>query len=152
MSGDWTGAAFIAIHIVIAPAWLLLLFAPRWRGTQIVAHTALIPLVLAAAYGAFLTLAIGFGQAADGAGMTNIAAISALFSHPVGVLTGWTHFLVFDLFVGAWIARDALRRGVSHALVAPSLVLTLMFGPLGLLLYLLGRGLLFRGGWGLQES
>lgn len=130
---------FLAINAAVVPAWLLLICAPRWRGTQIVAHSVFFPLLLGAGYLAFLTAAIGFGQAAPDAGMTSLAGVTALFSHPVGVLTGWTHYLVFDLFVGAWIGRDALRRKVPHWLVAPSLVLTLMFGPLGLLVYLVGR-------------
>ncbi|MEZ6022955.1 MAG: ABA4-like family protein [Hyphomonadaceae bacterium] len=145
-------AIFVAIHVVIAPAWVALIFAPRWRGTQLIAHSVAVPLLLGAVYGALLTAAIGFGQAAEGAGMSSLAAISALFSHPVGVLTGWTHYLVFDLFVGAWIARDAQRRSVPHALVVPALILTLMFGPLGLLLYLVGRSALRRGGWSLNEA
>ncbi len=149
---SWHEQAFIAIHVLIAPAWLLLIFAPRWKGTQAVAHTTIIPVLLGAIYGLFLTLAVGFGHSADGAGMSSIAAISALFSNPVGVLTGWTHYLVFDLFVGAWIARDAARRAISHWLVAPSLVLTLVFGPLGLLLYLVGRSLTGRAGASLQEA
>jgi len=143
---------FLLIHVIVLPAWLLLVFAPNWKWTQIVAHTAAIPLILGGVYGALLTAAIGFGYASQDAGMSDIAAISALFSHPVGVLTGWTHYLVFDLFVGAWIARGAARRNVPHALVIPSLILTLMFGPLGLLLYLCGRSALGRAGWSLQET
>jgi len=38
--------------------------------------------------------------------------------------------------VGSWEVRDAQRRGVSHLLVVPCLVLTFLFGPAGLLLYL----------------
>ena len=76
----------------------------------------------------------------------------ALFSHPNGVLTGWTHYLVFDLFVGAWIGRDALRRGVSHFLVVPSLFFSFMFGPVGLVIYLASRALSRKGGFYLAED
>ena len=51
------------------------------------------------------------------------------------MLVGWVHYLVFDLFVGAWIVRDARRRGIHHGLVLPCLFFTLMLGPIGLLLY-----------------
>lgn len=144
--------AFLAINAAVMPAWALMLFAPRWRGTAIVAHSVLYPLLFGCLYLAALTAAIGFGYAADGAGMSSVAGVSALFSHPVGVLTGWAHYLVFDLFVGAWISRDAQRRGVSHWLVAPSLVLTLLFGPLGLLLYLVGRAAMGHTDFSIRES
>ena len=143
---------YTALHILIAPAWLLLAFAPGWTWTRRVVHTALFPLILAAIYLSFLSAGVLFGQAHEEAGMSSLAAVMALFSHPVGVLTGWTHFLVFDLFVGAWIARDALRVGLSKWIVLPSLVFTLMFGPLGLALYLITRKLSGKGGWSLDEQ
>ncbi len=143
---------YTALHILIAPAWLLLAFAPGWVWTRRLVHTALVPLILAAVYLGFLSAGILFGQAHPDAGMSSLAAVMALFSHPVGVLTGWTHFLVFDLFVGAWIARDALRVGLSKWIVLPALVLTLMFGPLGLAIYLLIRRLSGKAGWSLDEQ
>jgi hypothetical protein len=55
------------------------------------------------------------------------------------VVAGWIHYLIFDLFVGAWEARDARRRGVPHLLLVPCLLFTLMIGPVGLLLYVVVR-------------
>ncbi len=46
------------------------------------------------------------------------------------------HYLAFDMFVGAWIVRDAIALRVSSLLVVPVLLATLMFGPVGLLLYI----------------
>jgi hypothetical protein len=143
---------YLAIHAIVAPAWLLLAVAPGWVWTHRLVHAALIPLIMAAIYLAFLTAAIGFGQSAPGAGMDSLESVMALFSHPVGLLTGWTHYLVFDLFVGAWIARDAQRTGLGRLVVLPALFLTLMFGPLGLAVYLLTRRLTGRGGWSLSET
>ncbi|GLK51243.1 ABA4-like family protein [Maricaulis virginensis] len=143
---------YLALHAIVAPAWILLAVAPGWRWTQRLVHAALIPLVLCAIYLAFLTAAIGFGQADPDAGMSTLAGVMALFSHPVGALTGWTHFLVYDLFVGAWIVRDARRHGIAHWIVLPALFLSLMFGPLGLLLYLLIRKFSGKGGWSLDEA
>jgi hypothetical protein len=61
------------------------------------------------------------------------------FSAPHIAVAGWIHLLVFDLFVGAWETRDAQRRGVPHLLLVPCLIVTLMIGPVGLLLYVLVR-------------
>ena len=37
--------------------------------------------------------------------------VVALFGVRQAIFVGWVHYLVFDLFVGAWIARDAGRLG-----------------------------------------
>jgi hypothetical protein len=58
------------------------------------------------------------------------------FTSPYATLVGWVHYLVFDLFVGAWEVRDARRREIPHLAVVPCLVVTLMLGPVGLLAYL----------------
>jgi hypothetical protein len=60
------------------------------------------------------------------------------------LLAGWIHYLAFDLFVGSWEVRDAQRVGIHHLFVVPCLVLTVLFGPIGLLLYLLLRAALRR--------
>ena len=65
---------------------------------------------------------------------------------------GWIHYLVFDLFVGAWIGRDAIRRAIPHWMVVPCLVVTLFIGPVGLLLYFLVRRATRRGGFLLGEG
>ena len=119
---------------LVFPAWLLLLFAPAWRWTQRYATFA-VPLLIAAFYGWLLLHA----HAPTGAGFNSLHAVQLLFSAPQALLAGWIHYLAFDLFTGAWEARDAVRLGLSRWLVAPCLVLTFLFGPIGLALYLLLR-------------
>ncbi len=119
---------------LVLPGWLLLLFAPRWRWTQRYA-TFGAPLLLAVAYVVLLTQ----GHPVEGAGFRSLHAVALLFSAPTALLAGWLHYLAFDLFTGAWEARDAARLGISKWLVAPCLVLTFLLGPVGLGLYLLLR-------------
>lgn len=135
---DWA-LVFMLINALVVPAWLLLVLAPGWCTTGLVVHSGLYPLVYGVIYTLCLLASLFFGQSAEGAGFGSIAAVSALFDHPNGVLVGWSHYLVFDLFVGAWIGRDAVRRGLPHLSVAPCLVATFLFGPVGLLAYLLVR-------------
>lgn len=130
---------YLLLHLPVLPAWLLLIVAPGASLTRRYVHSGLIPLLMAAAYAALLFAGMALGQSAEGAGMGSLAGVMALFSHPVGTLTGWAHFLVFDLFVGAWIARDAQALGLGHAGTVPCLILTLVFGPLGLAAHLLRR-------------
>lgn len=144
-------AAFLAINAAVMPAWLLLAFAPRATITRRFVHSFAYPIVFGCLYSAFLIASLFFGQSASDAGMTSIHGVSALFSHPNGVMAGWTHYLVFDLFVGAWISRDALARKVPYWFVVPALFFTLVFGPFGLLIYALIRLATSRGDLTLDE-
>ena len=106
---------------------------------------AIYPLLLGAVYlGGMIWAAMGHG--AEGGGFSSIDGVRTLFSSDIGMIIGWTHYLVFDLFVGAWEARDAQRRGFSHWLLTPCLLLTFMLGPVGLLLYLVLRKVTNKGG------
>jgi hypothetical protein len=78
-------------------------------------------------------------------GFNSLSNVMLLFTDRWLVLAGWVHYLAFDLFIGSWQVRDARRNGVPFWLVAPCLVLTFMFGPIGLLLYLFLAGVISRG-------
>ena len=104
--------------------------------SQLLVHAIWVPLLL----GPFYIWALFFGQpAAEGAGFGSLQGVMLLFQSPTAVLGGWIHYLVFDLFIGAWIVRDARRQGINHWLTTPFLFATLMAGPAGLMLYLLLR-------------
>ena len=142
---------FYLIHLPIIPAWLMLGFAPAWRWTDFYAHSIVVPIVLGLSYLWFLIQGL-MGASAPGAGFSDLASVMAIFDHPTGALIGWSHYLVFDLFVGAWVARDALRRGIGKWPVLPCIFFCGMFGPLGLVLYLGLRFAMGRGGWSLHEQ
>ncbi|HEY0136730.1 MAG TPA: ABA4-like family protein [Nannocystis sp.] len=132
---------FSAANTTAALGWLLMIFAPRWRITDRVVLSGALALGLAALYTALLIAHFGDGEG----GFSSLDEVVKLFRQPAMVLTGWVHYLAFDLFIGAWEARDARRRGVPHLALVPCLLLTFMFGPVGLLVYrgvrvLLGRG------------
>jgi hypothetical protein len=69
----------------------------------------------------------------------NIAGIRNLFMSDGGIVLGWTHYLAFDLFVGQWIAKDADNKGFSRLAQFPILFVTLMAGPIGLLVWMIVR-------------
>lgn len=128
---------FQVVSAAVVPAWLLLILAPRARVTERVVLSGVYSLALAATY---LVLIVAFCPSAAG-GFGSLAGVSRFFANPWLLLAGWIHYLAFDLFVGAWEARDAAARGVPHLLLVPCLVLTLLFGPIGLLAYFGTRGL-----------
>lgn len=70
-------------------------------------------------------------------GFGSIAEVRALFDVPGALVAGWVHYLAFDLFVGSWIAERAAALQMPHLLLVPVLLLTFMFGPLGLLAFAL---------------
>ena len=125
---------FSICNTAILPCWLLLMVLPRWSWTQRIT-TFVAPLLIAAVYAWLL-----FGhKAAPGGGFNTLDQVAALFSVRTALLAGWIHYLAFDLFIGSWEVRDAQRLRLSHAFVIPCLLLTFLFGPLGLALYLLLR-------------
>ena len=124
---------FLICNVFVVPAWVLLVVAPRSVWTTRVVHSMLVPCVLGTVY--VLVFALGPG-APEGGSFGSLPGVMALFTVPQIALAGWVHYLVFDLFVGAWEARDAQRRGIAHAIVVPCLVLTFLVGPAGLLAYL----------------
>lgn len=142
---------FSLVNYSVMPAWALLILAPKWNVTDKLVHSMFYPLLLGGVYIAGMILAY-MGHGAEGGGFTSIEGVRTLFSADVGMVIGWTHFLVFDLFVGAWEARDARRRGFNHWLLVPCLLLTFMLGPIGLFLYLGLRKLTGKGGWSLGEG
>jgi hypothetical protein len=127
---------FKAANYAVIPFWLLLIVAPRWSWTDRLVHSPVVLLLLAPIYAYML---FGYGPAPEGMNFTSLYGVMVGFSTPHVVVAGWIHYLIFGLFVGAWEARDARRRGVPHLLLVPCLLATLMVGPVGLLLYVLVR-------------
>lgn len=137
----------------VLPAWLLLAVLPHWSWTDRIVHSIVIPVILGALYTwLFATGGLSGADTPEGGGFGSLEALTILFSHPAAALAGWVHYLVFDLFVGAWEVRDARRRQLNHLLVLLPLFLTLMAGPMGLLLYILIRSAFRKGGLSLKES
>jgi succinate dehydrogenase hydrophobic anchor subunit len=107
-------------------------FAPRWRFTQRIVHVCIV-LLCATHLGMFAaTLRI----APEGAGGQTLDAVQRMFGSPWLALLCWVHYLAFDMFVGAWMVRDAIERQVPRWVLAPCTVVTLFLGPTGLALYL----------------
>lgn len=119
--------------------WLLLILLPRVRVAHLIAGVV-IPLAIALLY--LVLIVQYFGRGPGGFG--SLADVSLLFSQPGPLLAGWVHYLAFDLFIGAWEVRDAQRNQVHHLLVVPCLLMTFMFGPIGLLSYFIVRAIKMR--------
>ncbi len=131
--------------------WILLIVAPRWRGTELAVHSIAIPLILGALY-IWLLWRVLVGGGLPGASYSTLPGLARWYSSPVGVEIMWVHYLIFDLFVGAWQSRDAARRGLSHWVLVACLIVTMVAAPLDCLLYLAMRFVFRRGGYLLDTA
>lgn len=128
--------AFRVLNAIVMPWWLLWLFAPRSRWARRAAAHGGVFLGLCGVYAVLIVWAIAAGAAGDASGVLDFESVRAALSTPLGFLAGWTHYLVFDLFVGAWILRESGRLELEPR---PYLVFALMLGPIGLGAFLLRR-------------
>ena len=129
---------FSLANYSVMPFWALLIFVPQHRVTEVLVHSGVAPLLLGLTYTGFMINGMMVGGP-EGAGMGSLEALMIGFSDPQAVVTGWVHYLAFDLFVGAWQVRDARRVGIPHLAIIIPVLLTFAAGPLGLLIYLVMR-------------
>jgi hypothetical protein len=117
-------------------AWVLLIFAPKWRGTQWLTRTAVVPALLCLLYVIGIVVLIsnaGFGFTRDFGSADGVAKLMAQRDI---ALVAWIHFLAFDQLIGIFIYRDNMHhRYVPIPVQSLILFLTLMLGPLGFLSY-----------------
>lgn len=132
-------ALFAAANATALFGWVLLAFAPL-RRAALVLGARTVAVGMAVLYAGLLIGAVT-GGGATAVDFTTLSGLTAGFARPEAVLVGWVHYLAFDLWVGAWAVEDAGRRRVPHWAVLPALFLTLMAGPVGLLVYLAVRTL-----------
>lgn len=138
-------ALFPAVNLVL-PAWLLLIFLPKWKyTTPVVKYTAL---SFAALYVLLMVPLLCCSGGAGFSQMGSLKGITALFAKESAVMVGWVHYVVFDLWTAQHIVHDARKIYVDrvgnvwkipHVAVVPCLLATLLAGPAGLLGYYLLR-------------
>lgn len=120
--------------------WIVLIFLPFWiHSDKFIIGVIVVLLGIVYAWLVFQSFLL-----ADVKKFGSLQGVMELFTNPVMVTAGWVHYLAFDLAVGVFIKRNSLKHNISHWLVIPCLFLTFMFGPVGLLLYLLIRFIITR--------
>jgi hypothetical protein len=129
---------FSVTNTVALLAWIALVLFP---GRRIVSHVLcgiVVPALLACSYAAV----IGWKLATNGpppGDLSTIAGLKAAFADDWVFAAAWAHYLVFDMVVGAWIARDAIRLGIPWPLRTVCLVFTFLLGPVGFLGHVITR-------------
>jgi hypothetical protein len=130
---------FSISNLLVLPFWVLMIAFPHWRWTRRLLASPLIAVPPVIVYAAVVLPRVGEILAA--VANPTLPDVSRLLSTPAGTTAAWAHFLAFDLFVGRWAYLDSRDRNISAWIMAPVLLLILMLGPLGFLLYLGVRAL-----------
>jgi hypothetical protein len=129
---------FTAANWFAIAFWIVLAFGPRREAIYTWLRDGAVGL-LCLLYATALILVMFVLPGAGGADFSTIDGVQAIFATDGGIVVGWVHYLAFDLFVGLWIARNGDEIGLSRIVQLPILFATLMFGPFGLLIFLVVR-------------
>ena len=123
-------AVFSLAGLAAMAGWAVLILGPRRFGWLNALPLWVLPLGLSALYAVLILTRF---PGLDG-GFDSLGGVRQLFADDWALLAGWVHYLAFDLFVGAVMARRMDAAGVSRLIQAPILFATFMLGPLGFLL------------------
>jgi hypothetical protein len=126
---------FSIANVFALSGWIILVIFPRW----VTADRFIMGVMITLLSVAYLALIIKSFDPKDFSGFSSLNGVMQLFSDPWMLLAGWIHYLAFDLLTGLFITKNASKQGIRHAYIIPSLLLTFMFGPVGLLVYLVTR-------------
>ena len=134
---------FQATNTLALLAWMVLVLFPGTKPVSGRLCALIVPGVLALAYAGVIAWKLATNGPPPGDVMT-LAGLREVFTDDWVFAAAWTHYLVFDMVVGAWIARDSVRLGLPWPLRTAALVLTFLAGPVGFLVHVVGRGALRR--------
>ena len=128
---------FQTASVLALIGWLLLMVLPGWAHTaSVVVGVVVVLLAIIYAWVLFAALRQRPEPGSGKPGFFTLGGVLALLRNPTAALAAWIHILAFDLMVGVYIRHEGALAGISHWALLPCYVLTLMFGPLGLLAFL----------------
>jgi hypothetical protein len=123
---------FMITSPIMFSGWLALVLSPLAAKFTIRYATYIAPGILSLAY---MVLIMSFWAGTPG-GFDTFENVKLLFTKDEIIMAGWLHYLAFDLFVGAWIVANARLKAIPFWLALICLPVTLMFGPIGFVLYM----------------
>ncbi|GGV14756.1 hypothetical protein GCM10010275_65120 [Streptomyces litmocidini] len=134
-----TGFLFELAFLLAAPVWLLMIFAPGWRGTERLAASPLTVLPILAVWAVLAAPVLPeLWTAVSSPDLDAFRDLTAL-ANGAGAL--WAQVIAWDLLLGQWMYREARRLSVPPLLMAPLLLLTILLSPVGLPLFLVVRAI-----------
>lgn len=127
---------FSIAGMLTMPMWILLIFLPKWKVTRFLIDYKVIPIILSVIYAIYISIALINGGMMD---FGSLQSVMQLFTVENAVLAGWIHYLAFDLLVGMWIVNQNKTLKIHPIIMAPCLLGTFMFGPVGFLVFMIIR-------------
>ncbi|MGX6608021.1 ABA4-like family protein [Micromonosporaceae bacterium Da 78-11] len=129
-----TGFLFSLTFTVAAPFWALMILLPHWTWTRRIIAS---PLIVVPVLVIYATLVLPhLGTVLPAVTSPTLDGVRDLLGTANGAAAGWAHMIAFDLFVGRWAYLDSRERQIPALIMAPVLLLTILFGPVGLGAYL----------------
>ena len=123
------------VNIIAALGWGILIFFPSWNlADTVIIKGIVIGLSMFYVYLLFIQKDIKNEDYPKG-NFTSLEGVILLFKNPRNLLSGWVHYLAFDLMLGIYIKSQAIEIGMSHSLQIPCFILTFILGPVGFLLF-----------------
>ena len=125
----------------VIPFWLMLIFIPNYRITQIFVNSIIIPLILACAYiyTVYQTLLLDVSIFEFFKAYISMDQLYTIFSTESFLLVFWLHFVALNIFIGGWLAQDAVKYGIPRGITCLPLILVYFSGPVGLASYWFAR-------------
>lgn len=135
MNHDLLFSFFNSLALV---GWSFLIFFPNFKITKLCIRSGYLSIFFCLSYTIICVIALTSN--APG-GFQKLDELMILFDNKSWVLTGWIHYLAFDLFIGSWILKDSIKHNIRHALIIPSLIFTFILGPFGFIIYFITRAI-----------
>ena len=135
---DWH-LVFRLANLFALICWIILIFAPRREIVFTGLRDGAVGLLSLLYASVLISMMLAPPAGSEGGDFSSIEGVRALFASDPGITLGWVHYLAFDLFVGLWVAKNSDEIGLSRIVQAPILVPTFLFGPAGLLIFLIVR-------------
>jgi hypothetical protein len=132
-----TATLFDLTFLLIAPFWVLMIFAPKWSWTKKIAESYLIILPPVAIYVVLMIPVLP--ELIPLVTRPELAPLAEFMSTDTGAALVWAHMIAWDLFVGRWMYLEGRRLNVHPLVMAPVLVITILLAPVGLPLFLIVR-------------
>jgi len=128
---------YLWVNLGILPFWLMLIFIPNHRVTEIFVNSIIIPLILASTYIYIIYKAILLDISIFEILKLylSLEELYTIFATESFLLIFWLHFVSLNIFIGAWLTKDAIRYGMSRGVTFLPLVLVYFSGPVGLVSY-----------------
>jgi len=123
--------------IGVIPFWLMLIFIPSSRITQIFVNSIFLPLILGAlaSYVIYMVVLLDESLLDIFHLYFSLESLYTIFAVEGFLLIFWLHFLALSLFLGSWASRDGIKYNIPRSILVFFLILIYFTGPVGLVFY-----------------